>query len=81
VTAAVFGFAVGFFTFVSSAIPSLRFAVIFSFSGNPARIAAVSLSSKTSPADTENQTAPPATNLDQQQDGHASVLAISRRMQ
>jgi len=78
--ATIFGFAVGFFTFVGLAIPSLRFTVIFSFSGNPARIAAVSLSPEASPADTENQAAPPAANLDQQQNRHASVLAISRRM-
>jgi hypothetical protein len=31
--AAIFGFAVGFFTFIGSAIPSLRFTVIFSFPG------------------------------------------------
>jgi len=79
--ATIFGFTVGFFTFVGSAIPSLRFTVTFSFPGNPARIAAVSLSPEASPADTENQTAPSAMNLDQQQNAHASVLAISRRMQ
>jgi len=78
--AAIFGFAVGFFTFVGSAIPSLRFTVIFSFTSNPARVAAVSLSPKASPADTENQTAPSAVNLDQQQNGYASGLANSRRM-
>jgi hypothetical protein len=63
--AAIFGFAVGFFTFIGSAIPSLRFTVIFSFSGYPACIAAVSLSPEASPADTENQPAPSAANLDQ----------------
>jgi hypothetical protein len=31
--AAIFGFAVGFFTFLGSAIPSLRFTVISSFPG------------------------------------------------
>jgi hypothetical protein len=31
--AAIFGFAVGFFTFIGSAIPSLRFTVFFSFPG------------------------------------------------
>jgi hypothetical protein len=50
--AAVFGFAVGFFTFVGLAIPSLRFTVIFLFPGNPARGAAVSLSPEAGPADT-----------------------------
>jgi hypothetical protein len=79
--AAVFGFAVGFFTFVGSAIPSLRFTVIFSFSGCPTCIAAVSLPPEASPADTENQSAPSAPNLDQQQDARTSVIAISRRMQ
>jgi hypothetical protein len=32
-SAAIFSFAVGFFTFIGSAIPSLRFTVILSFSG------------------------------------------------
>jgi hypothetical protein len=79
--ATVFGFTVGFFTFGGSAIPSLCFVVIFSFSRDPARVAAVSLSPEASSANTENQSAPTAANLDQQQNGHASVLAISRRMQ
>jgi hypothetical protein len=79
--AAIFGVTVGFFTFVGLAIPPLRFTVIFSFPGNPAQVAAVSLAPETSPADTKNQAAPPTANLDQQQNGHASVLAISRRMQ
>ena len=78
--AAIFGFAVGFFTFDGPAIPSLRFTVIFSFTSNPARVAAVSLSPEASPADTEDQAAPAAANLDQQQNAYASVLAISRRM-
>jgi hypothetical protein len=63
--ASIFGFAVGFFTFVGLAIPSLRFTVIFSFPGNPARVTAVSLAPETSPADTEDQSAPSAANLDQ----------------
>jgi hypothetical protein len=79
--ATIFSFAVGFFTFVGLAIPPLRFTVIFSFPGNPARVTAVNLSPEASPADTENQSAPSAINLDQQQNAHASVLAISRRMQ
>jgi len=80
-SAAIFGFAMGFFTFIGSAIPSLDFTVIFSFSGCPTCIAAVSLPPEASPADTENQSAPSAPNLDQQQDAHTSVIAISRRMQ
>jgi hypothetical protein len=63
--AAIFGFAVGFFTFVGLAIPPLCFTVIFSFPGNPARIAAVSLAPEASPADTEDQAAPPTAYLDQ----------------
>jgi hypothetical protein len=78
--ATVFGFTVGFFTFGGSAIPSLCFTMFFSFSGDPARVTAVGVPPKASPADTENQSAPPAANLNQQQNGHASVLAISRRM-
>jgi hypothetical protein len=61
----IFGFAMGFFTFVGSAIPSLGFTVIFSFSLDPAWIAAVSLSPEASPTDTERQPAPSAVNLDQ----------------
>jgi hypothetical protein len=52
--AAIFGLAVGFFPFRGSAISSLRLTVIFSFPGQPAWIAAVSLSPEASPADTEN---------------------------
>jgi len=63
--AAIFGFAMSFFTFIGSAIPSLGFTVIFSFSRNPAWITAVSLSPEASPADTENQPTPSAVNLDQ----------------
>jgi len=63
--ATIFAFAVGFFTFVGLAIPPLRFTVIFSFPGNPARVTAISLSPEASPADTENQSAPSAANLDQ----------------
>jgi len=48
--AAIFGFAVGFFTFLGSAIPSLRFTVIISFPGQPAWSAAISLSPEASPA-------------------------------
>jgi len=65
IPAAIFGFAVGFFTFLGSAIPSLRFTVIFSFPGQPAWIAAISLSPEASPAETEYQPAPSAANLDQ----------------
>jgi hypothetical protein len=79
--AAIFGFAVGLFPFIGLAVPSLCLAVIFSFSGCPTCIAAVSLPPEASPADTENQSAPSAPNLDQQQDAHTSVIAISRRMQ
>jgi hypothetical protein len=61
----IFGFAMSFFTFIGSAIPSLRFTVIFSFSRNPAWITAVSLSPEASPADTERQSTPSAANLDQ----------------
>jgi len=78
--AAIFGFAMGFFTFIGSAVSSLGFTVIFSFSRGPAWIAAVSLSPEASPTDTENQPAPSAMNLDQQQNGYASGLANSRRM-
>jgi hypothetical protein len=63
--AAIFGFAMGFFTFIGSAIPSLGFTVIFSFSRDPAWITAVSLSPEASPADTERQPTPSAVNLDQ----------------
>jgi hypothetical protein len=35
-SAAIFGFAMGFFAFIGSAIPSLGFTVIFSFSQDPA---------------------------------------------
>jgi hypothetical protein len=63
--AAIFGFAMGFFTFIGSAIPSLGFTVIFSFSRDPAWITAVSLSPEASPADTEGQPTPSAVNLDQ----------------
>jgi hypothetical protein len=79
--AAVFVFTVGFLTFGGSAVPSLRFTVIFSFSRDPARGTAAGLSPEAGPADTENHAAPTAVNFDQQQNGHASVLAISRRMQ
>jgi hypothetical protein len=65
IPAAIFGFAVGFFTFLGSAIPSLCLAAISSFAGQSAQIAAVSLPSEASPADTENQPAPSAVNLDQ----------------
>jgi len=63
--AAIFGFAMGFFTFIGSPIPSLGFTVIFSFSRDSAWITAVSLSPEASPADTKNQPAPSAVNLDQ----------------
>jgi hypothetical protein len=63
--AAIFGFAVGFFTLVGPAVPSLRFTVTSSFPGYPAWLAAVSLSPEASPANTENQPAPSALNLDQ----------------
>jgi hypothetical protein len=63
--AAIFGSAMGFFTFIGSAIPSLRFTVIFSFSRDPAWITAVSLSPEASPADTEGQPTPSTVNLDQ----------------
>jgi len=63
--ATIFGFAMGFFTFIGSAIPPLRFTVIFSFSRDPAWITAVNLSPEASPADTEGQPTPSAANLDQ----------------
>jgi hypothetical protein len=62
---AIFGFAMGFFPFIGLAIPSLGFTVIFSFSSDPAWIAAVGLSSKAASAETENQFTPSAANLDQ----------------
>jgi hypothetical protein len=64
VPAAIFGLAVVFFTFIGAAIPSLRQTVIFLFSRDPARFAAVCLAPETSPADTENQATPSALNLD-----------------
>jgi len=63
--AAIFGFAVVFFPFISIAILSLGFTVIISLCDYPAWITAVSLSPEASPADTENQPAPSAANLDQ----------------
>jgi hypothetical protein len=60
-----FGFVMGFVAFVGSAIPSLDFTVIFSFSRDPAWITAVSLPLKAGPIDVENQPAPSAVNLDQ----------------
>jgi hypothetical protein len=63
--ATIFGFAMGFFTFIGLAIPSLGFTVIFSFSRDPAWITAVGLSPEASPADTESQPTPSAVNLDQ----------------
>jgi hypothetical protein len=78
--APVFGFAVGFFPFISIAILSLGFTVIFSFSSDSARITAVSLPSEATPADTENQPTPSAMNLYQQENGHGSGLANSRKM-
>jgi TctA family transporter len=63
--AAIFGIAVGFFPFISSAILSLRFTVRFLSRSHPAWITAVSLSPEARPADTENQPAPSAANLDQ----------------
>jgi hypothetical protein len=64
-SAAIFGFAMGLFTFISLAVPSLCFAVIFSFSCDPAWITAVGLPSKATSTDTENQFAPSAANSDQ----------------
>ena len=63
--AAIFGFAVGFFPFIGSAVPSLGFTVIFSFSSDSAMVAAVGLSSKAASTDTENQFTPSAADLDQ----------------
>jgi hypothetical protein len=63
--AAIFSFTMGFFTLIGSAVPSLGFTVIFSFSRDPAWITAVSLSPEASPADTEGQPTPSAANLDQ----------------
>jgi len=63
--AAIFGFAVGFFSFIGLTIPTLGLTVTFSFSSDPALIAAVSLSPETAPANTENQITPSAANLDQ----------------
>jgi len=63
--AAIFGFAMSFFTFIGSAIPSLRITVIFSFSRDPAWITAISLPPEASPANTESQSTPAAANLDQ----------------
>jgi hypothetical protein len=62
--ATIFGFSMGFLTFIGSAIPSLGFTVIFSFSRDPAWITAVSLSPEASPADTKSQPTPSAMNLD-----------------
>jgi hypothetical protein len=50
--AAIFAFTMGFFTFIGLAVPSLGLRVIFSFSSDPARVAAVSLSPEASSADT-----------------------------
>jgi len=62
--AAIFGFAVVFFPFISIAILFLRFTVGFLSRGYPAWITAVSLSPEARPADTENQPAPSAPDLD-----------------
>jgi hypothetical protein len=62
--AAIFGFTMGFFAFIGSAISSLGFTVIFSLTGQPAWNAAVSLSPEASPANTKNQPAPSTVNLD-----------------
>jgi hypothetical protein len=78
--AAIFSFSVGFFPFIGLTVPSLGFTVIFSFSSDPAWIATVSLSPEASSADTESQPAPSTVNLHQQQNGHASGIANSRRM-
>jgi len=78
--AAIFAFTMGFFTFIGLAVPSLGLRVVFLFSSDPALVAAVGLPSKTASADTENQFTPSAANLDQWHNGHASDLAISRRM-
>ncbi|MBL7181388.1 MAG: hypothetical protein ISS65_14465 [Desulfobacterales bacterium] len=63
--AAIFRFAMGFFAFIGAAIPSLGFRVIFSFSSDPALVAAVGLPSKAASAYTENQFTPSAANLHQ----------------
>jgi hypothetical protein len=63
--AAIFGFTVIFLTFIGLAVPSLCLTVIFSFSSDPAWITTVGLPSEAASADTENQVAPSATNLDQ----------------
>jgi len=63
--AAIFGFAVVFFPFISSAILSLRFTVGFLSRGHPTWITTVSLSPEARPADVENQSTPSAANLDQ----------------
>jgi hypothetical protein len=65
IPAAIFGFAMGFFTFIGSTIPPLGFTVIFSFSRDSAWITAVYLSSEASPTDTKSQSAPSAVNFDQ----------------
>jgi len=76
---AIFSFTMRFLTLIGLTIPSLRLTMIFSFPGQPAWIAAISLSPEASPADTENQSAPPAANLDQQQNGHTSGLENNRK--
>jgi len=63
--AAVFSFAMVFFAFIGTAILSLRFIVGFLSCGCSAWVAAICLSPEAGPADTENQPAPSAPNLDQ----------------
>lgn len=67
VPAAIFGLAVGLFPFLGLAVSLLAFTVTFSSAGQSAWITAVGLPSIASPADTEDQPAPSAANLDQQQ--------------
>jgi len=69
------------FAFSGSAVFSLRLSVVFSFPGQPAWVAAVSLPSEAGSADTEYQPAPSAANFDQEQNGHPSGIANSRKMQ
>jgi hypothetical protein len=63
--ASIFGFAVGFFPFISATILFLSSAFNFLFCDYPAGITAVSLSPEARPADIENQTAPSTANFDQ----------------
>jgi hypothetical protein len=78
--ATIFGLAMGFFPLIGLAVPSLRLTAIFSLPGQPARIAAISVSSEARSADTEYQPAPSAGNFDQQQNGCPSSLANNRKM-